>query len=69
MRPTDTTLTRPLLPDEARLLAAVWSMTPWEEERFAYFVKRMADHDPEVEALAELCTAGKITRRQLLELI
>lgn len=69
MRPTDTTLSRPLQADEARLLAAVWKMSPWEQERLAHFVIRMVDHDPEAEALAELCIAGKITRRQLLELL
>lgn len=69
MRPTDTALSRPLQSDEAQLLAAFWKMSPWEQERFQRYVLRMANHDIEAVGLSELCAAGKITRRQLLELI
>ena len=62
-------LSRPLQADEARLIGAVWKMDAWEQARFERFVARMAAHDADAEDLAELFKAGKITRRQLFELI
>ena len=73
MRPTDQALGGPLpspLPAGASdLLGAFWAMPEWEKERFLRYVQRMADGDPEVVGLSELMAAGRITRRQLLELV
>lgn len=73
MQATDHALGGPLpspLPTGAPdLLAAFWTMTEWEQERFLRYVQRMADRDLEVVGLSELMVAGKITRRQLLELV
>ena len=69
MRPTDTAITRPLLADEAKLVANYWKMSPWEQERFECLAARLANRDIEAVGLSELFAAGKITRLQLLELI
>lgn len=69
MNGSDYTLSRPLSPDQTKLVADFWKMSPWEQERFLRFTERLADRDPEAVGLGELYAAGKITRLQLFELI
>lgn len=62
-------LASPLPAGVDKVIAAYWSMTPWEQERFLIYMRRMAARDPEVYGLADLYASGRITRRQFFELM
>jgi len=49
-----------------RLRQVFSSMNEWERTRFMRFAMRIANHDPNAERLADLHSAGKMSRRELL---
>lgn len=50
-----------------RLRTAFECMSEWEKKQFIRFALRIRNNDAKAFRLADLHTAGKITRRQLLE--